>query len=126
MSSAKKLSNEPNFAPVKVAKQVEGQNGEIKIVRASKFEELGIKSGTVVAQGLYEKKEKNKFDDKKFDYFLRGNDGTLYILNETYDLRQQMDELNDAEGANVRITYSGTVKTKAGKEMHTWEVAVAL
>ena len=130
MSAASKVQNrgsvaaqELNFAPVKTKSN--DDLGALVIRRASKFAEEGILAGTVVAQGIYETRKASKFDPTKFDYFIRGNDKTLYILNETAVLRNQMDEVASLEGCPIRITYEGTGETKKGKTFHNWLVEIA-
>ena len=115
---------EPIFKAVKSSNSND-ELGALVIRRASKFAEEGILAGTVVAQGIYETRKVSKFDPTKFDYFIRGNDKTLYILNETAVLRNQMDELISMEGCPIRITYEGTGMTKRDKLFHNWLVEIA-
>ena len=131
--SAAKATNRGNVAaqPLEpIFKAVQGKStndelGALVILRASKFEQDGIKAGTVVAQGIYETRKASKFDETKFDYFVRGADKTLYILNETAVLRNQMDEVANLEGCPIRITYEGKGMTKKQKEFHNWLVEIA-
>lgn len=97
--------------------------GELVIVRPSKLAAEG-KTG-IVAQGVFEKTEPNKFNPAKKDYFVRDaiND-TLYILNGTQLLSEQMDQLDPKDGVEVEVTYAGKKKTKAGKDFHDFEVWV--
>lgn len=96
------------------------QQAGIEIVRASKLAEEG-RTGSVAA-GVFEKSEPNKFNAAKLDYFIRGEDGTLYIVNETKSLREQMDELKGLEGTKVEIVYNGKKDTKSGRGWHDFEV----
>lgn len=92
--------------------------GNIVILRPSKLAAEGTTGE--VAKGVLEKIEKNKFDATKKDFFIRGADNTLYILNETKSLKDQLD--NPAlVGKTVRIEYKGKVKTKNGKGYHDFE-----
>lgn len=92
----------------------------ITIVRASKLAEAGT-TGTV-AKGVYEKSEPNKYNAAKLDYFVRGDDGTLFIVNSTDSLAKQMDELKGLEGTQVEIVYNGKKDTKSGRGWHDFEV----
>jgi hypothetical protein len=98
---------------------LEGQ-GAIKIVRASQLAEEGITG--VVAAGVLEKTEPNKFNPEKKDYFLRGEDGTLYIINETASLKTQLDQPGIL-GMNIEINYLGKKesKKKGGKAYHDFD-----
>ena len=70
--------------------------GELVIVRPSKLAAEG-RTG-IVAQGIFEKTEPNKFNPAKKDYFVRdGITDTLYILNGTQLLSEQMDQLDKLE-----------------------------
>jgi len=100
-----------------------GGNGTLNIVRPSKLAEAGTTG--IVAQGIFEKVEKNKFDGSKVDYFIRDNStDTLYIVNETKGLREQMDQLSAADGTEVEIVYNGKKQTKNNKGYHDFEVFV--
>lgn len=104
-------------------KQSESQ-GAIKIVRPSKLDAEGITG--VVAEGIYEKWEANKFNAAKKDYFVRGADNTLYILNDTSSLGEQMEQLKGLEGsAVVRVIYHGKKATKSGRGFHDFEVLLS-
>jgi hypothetical protein len=96
-------------------KQDSKANGAIKIIRASEL----AKNGTtgVVAEGTLEKVEPNKFNPAKSDYFIRGADNTLYIINETQSLKDQLGQ-DGVLGLKVRIEYNGKVKTKSGTGFH--------
>lgn len=117
----------------KVTKQIEtgerslkGGNeadGELIIVRASKLAEEG-RVGTV-ASGTFEAAKPNKFNATKNDYFIRGSNNELYIVNGTSGLQEQMDQLKGMEGsATVRIAYNGKIPTKSGRGYHDFEVFV--
>jgi hypothetical protein len=93
--------------------------GKIEIVRASALAEAGT-TGTV-AEGILEKVEPNKFNKDKNDYFIRGEDGTLYILNETQALKEQLGQPGIL-GLHVRVDYDGKQKTKNGKGYHSFNV----
>lgn len=88
---------------------------KLEIVRPSELAKNNITG--VVAEGILEKKEKNKFDDKKFDYFIRAADGTLYILNDTKSLSEQLGQ-EGVVGMKVRVEYNGKKPTKNKKGYH--------
>lgn len=93
--------------------------GKVVIVRPSKLAEAGT-TGTV-AEGVFEKAEPNKFNKDKNDYFIRGDDDVLYIVNETQALKEQLGQ-GGLEGMRVRIDYAGKQKTKNGKGFHDFTV----
>ncbi len=93
--------------------------GEIKIIRPSKLAESGTTG--VVAEGVFEGAKPNKYNNDKNDYFIRGADNTLYIINETKSLKDQLGQPG-LEGLKVRVEYSGKVATKNRKTYHTFEV----
>lgn len=96
------------------------QEGALKIIRASALAEAGITG--VVATGVFEKTEPNKFNPEKSDYFLRGDDGTLYIINETASLKSQLGQ-PDVLGMKIEVVYLGkkAPKKKGGKAYHDFE-----
>lgn len=97
--------------------------GELKIIRPSKLAAEGTTG--LVAQGVYEKSEPNKFNPAKKDYFIRDTQNdTLYILNSTQVLADQMEQLDPKDGIEVEVVYGGMGKSKAGKSFHNWEVFV--
>lgn len=89
--------------------------GNLKIIRPSKLAEEGT-TGTV-AEGVLEKVEPNKFNAAKNDYFIRGADGTLYILNETQSIKEQLGQ-DGVLGMRVRVDYNGKKATKKGQGYH--------
>jgi hypothetical protein len=99
----------------KSLKQESTQMGKTVIVRPSKLAAEGT-TGTV-AEGVLEKVEPNKFDASKSDYFIRGADDTLYILNETKALKDQLGQ-PELIGKRIRVSYEGKMKTKNGKGFH--------
>lgn len=96
--------------------------GELKIVRPSKLAADGTTG--VVASGIYEGAKPNKFNAAKSDYFIRGADNTLYIINETSSLKEQLDQLTAETGTNVEVVYNGKKSTKSGRGFHDFEVFV--
>lgn len=96
--------------------------GELKIIRPSELAEAGTTG--VVAAGVYEGAEPNKFNSAKSDYFIRGADGTLYILNETKSLGEQLGQLNADDNVTVEVVYNGKKATKNGRGFHDFEVFV--
>jgi hypothetical protein len=103
---------------LKKANAAENQ-GPLVIVR-----EL-IKAGQTgtVAEGVLEKTEPSKFNPAAKDYFIRGADNTLYIVNETSALKEQLDDPT-LIGKNIRVVYNGKVTTKTGKGYHDYECFV--
>lgn len=93
--------------------------GSIEIVRPSKLEAEGV-TGTV-AEGIFEKAEPNKFDATKKDYFIRSKSNTLYILNETKALKDQLGQ-EGVVGMYVKVNYEGKVETKNKKGFHNFTV----
>lgn len=98
------------------------QQGELKIIRPSKLAEAGTTG--VVASGVYEGAKPNKFNAAKSDYFIRGADNTLYIINETSSLKEQLDQLTAETNTNVEVVYNGKKSTKSGRGFHDFEVFV--
>ncbi len=92
---------------------------KIVIVRASKLATEGVTG--VVAEGVFEKSEPNRFNKDKKDYFIRGEDNTLYIVNETQGLKEQLGQ-EGLEGIKVRVEYNGKQTTKNGKGYHDFNV----
>lgn len=95
--------------------RAEQAQGELKIVRPSQLDKDGVTG--VVASGVLEKVEPNKFNAAKSDYFIRNADGTLYILNETQSIKDQLGQ-EGTVGLNIEVEYLGKVKTKNGKGFH--------
>lgn len=99
------------------------ESGPLVIVRPSEL----AKNGTtgIVAQGIFEKTEPNKFDATKVDYFIRDEQtGTLYIINETKGLKEQLGQLNAKDKTAVEVVYNGKKETKNKKGYHDFEVFV--
>lgn len=95
-------------------------DGAVKIVRASALAEAGTTG--LVASGILEKMEPNKFNPEKSDYFVRGDDGTLYIINETATLKAQLGQPG-VLGMKIEVIYLGKKepKKKGGKAYHDFE-----
>ena len=93
--------------------------GKVEIVRPSALATSGTTG--VVAEGVYEGAKPNKFNADKNDYFIRGADDTLYILNSTQSLSEQLGQPG-IEGLRVKVIYNGKTKTKNGKGFHDFEV----
>lgn len=98
-----------------LAPEQEQKAGALEIIRPSKLAEEG-RTG-VVAEGVLEKTEPNKFNPSKNDYFIRGNDNKLYILNETDSIKRQLGQPG-AVGMFVRVEYNGKKTTKNKKTYH--------
>lgn len=94
------------------------ESGEVVLVR-----EL-IKSGKtgVLAEGVYEGFKPNKFNTAKNDYFIRGTDDKLYIINESASVREQFAQLDGIPSVKVKLVYSGKKNTKAGRQYHDFEL----
>jgi hypothetical protein len=99
--------------------------GNLVIVKAKKLNEEG-KTG-VVAKGIYERMDEEtsgKFKGSR-SYFVRDAAAdTLYIINGTQSLNEQLGQLNPADKTEVEIIYSGKTQTKAGNDFHQFEVMV--
>lgn len=76
------------------------------------------KTGTL-AVGKYEGQFEGKYGP---EYRVRGADDTLYIVPNTAGIREQLDGV--LSGTNLKVNYNGTVKTKAGRTFHDWELFV--
>ena len=101
----------------------ESTQGDMVIIRPSKLAKEGTTG--LVAQGVFEKSEPNKFNPAKKDYFVRDTStDTLYIINSTQLLTEQMEQLNPADETEVEIIYGGQKTSKAGRTFHDWEVFV--
>lgn len=108
---------------LKSGNKVTGQaRGPVSIIRAGELEKAGT-TGTV-AKGTFEGAKPNKFNPEKNDYFVRGNGDELYILNGTWSLASQLDQLKGMEGTPVEIVYNGKIETKKGRTMHEFEVFI--
>lgn len=78
----------------------EATQGELVIVRPSKLAEANTTG--VVATGKYEKAEPNKFNKAKKDYFLRNEaTNTLYIINSTKSLENQMGQIKPEDNVSA-------------------------
>lgn len=106
------MSTEVSLKPKKAGSS---PDGELKVIRPSELAKNGI-TGTV-AEGVLEKTAPNKFNPQNKDYFIRSSDGTLYILNETASLKEQLGQ-DGVIGMNVRVEYNGKKPTKNGKTFH--------
>lgn len=105
-------------------KSATGSDSNVRFVRPSKLNEDGFTG--VVVEGLYQGSVPNKFDEKKSDYKILADDGTLTIVNGGGNLGWQMKEIE--AGNAVRITYNG-MKTiakgkMAGKDSHDFKVEI--
>lgn len=93
--------------------------GDLVIIRPSELAASG-RTG-IVAQGVLEKIVPNKFNEAKNDYLIRGSDNTLYILNETQSIKEQLGQ-DGILGMTVAVVYNGKEKTKSGRGFHNFEV----
>lgn len=104
--------------------KIGGANGEstgpLVIVKPSELAETGV-TGTV-AKGIYEKKEVNKFEPSKNDYFLRDTEtNTLYIVRSTKAIAEALEQ-PEVMGQKIEIVYNGKKPTKRGKGFHAFDV----
>lgn len=76
----------------------------------------------VVADGVLEKTEPQERYPKRLDYFLRGEDNTLYIVNETKALRDQVGDGEAFIGKRLQIVNNGKITTKSGNGFYDLEV----
>ena len=114
------MSTATNNEMVSLKPIKESNFGDLIVVSAKKLEEEG-KTG-IVAQGILEKTEPNKYNkpgQDKQDYFVR--DGkTLYIIRETQAIKDQLGQPGTL-GLWVQVKYNGKVKTKSGTGFHDFE-----
>lgn len=98
--------------------------GELVIVRPSELAKTGTTG--VVATGTYEGAKPNKFNAAISDYFIRGANNALIIINSTASLKEQLGQLaaDGSDNAEVEVVYNGKTKTKDGKDYHNFEVFV--
>lgn len=105
-------------------KKANEAQGELTIIRPSEL----AKNGTtgVVARGVYEGAKPNKFNPAKSDYFIRGANNSLIILNSTQALEEQLGQLaaDGSDNAEVEVVYNGKAETKNKKGFHQFEVSV--
>lgn len=97
--------------------------GKLIIVRPSKLAAEGVTG--VVAEGTYEDARPNKFNPAKKDFYIRAENGDLYIINGTHSLEEQM-KLIEGEETKIKleVIYNGKQTTKAGKQVHDFLVKV--
>ena len=104
--------------------------GPLVIVRAKDLAANGTTG--VVAEGIYEGTKSKPAgiaaSGKKYgpstEYRIRGADDTLYILNETKAIKDQLSQLTAEDNAKVRVIYNGKVATKGGQDYHDFEIFV--
>lgn len=81
----------------------------------------------IVAQGVFERVDitaEGKYKGSK-SYFIRDLiTDTLYIVNGTKVLNDQMEQLDPADATEVEIAFNGMRKSKTGTEFYDWEVFV--
>lgn len=101
----------------------EGLAGNLEIVKAKALHAAG-KTG-IVASGTFERVETTadgKYKGSK-SYFVRNEaDDTLYIINGTTVLNQQMAQLDPNDKVNVEIVFIGQGTSKSGTNFYDWEV----
>lgn len=107
--------------------------GPLVIVRPSALAEAGTTG--VVAKGIYEgaiKKpagvsKNGKAYKASVEYRIRDtNTDTLYILNNTQALSEQLGQLaaDGSDNAEIEVVYNGKKATKNGNDFHDFEVSV--
>lgn len=107
--------------------------GPLVIVRPSALAEAGTTG--VVAKGIYEGAVKKPAGLSKSgkpykastEYRIRDTStDTLFILNDTQALRDQLGQLaaDGSDNANVEVVYNGKKATKNGNDFHDFEVSV--
>ncbi len=124
-STKRRRSPQERYMSTKTSlKKANEAQGELIIVRPSEL----AKNGTtgIVATGVYEGAKPNKFNPANSDYFIRGENNALIILNSTASLKEQLGQLaaDGSDNATVEVVYNGKLKTKAGKDFHDFEVSV--
>lgn len=94
--------------------------GALVIVNPAKLFMSG-KTG-VVASGILEKVEPNRFNAANNDYFIRGADNTLYILRDSTTLKSQLGQPG-VIGMKVEVIYNGKKpsKKKGLADFHDFE-----
>lgn len=105
-------------------KKANEAQGELIIVRPSELAKAGTTG--VVARGTYEGAKPNKFNPANNDYFIRGANNALIILNSTQSLKEQLGQLaaDGSDNAEVEVVYNGKLETKNKKGFHDFEVSV--
>lgn len=93
----------------KLQKSTEAARGGLVIVDAAKLNKTGTTG--LVAKGVLEKTEPNKFDANKNDYFIRDTDDTLYIVRETHAVKELLGQ-DGVIGMYVELHYNGNKKSK--------------
>lgn len=88
--------------------------------------ELAEKGATgVVARGVYEGIRTTDFKGKKLLSFeIRGDDGTLYSINNTKALADQLGQLKAEDKAKVEVVFNGKTVTKSGNDYYDFECFV--
>lgn len=112
------MSEAREFKPVK-------SESNIEFVSAKKLADDGFTG--VVVQGTFEAALPNNFDDTKYDYKIKTDDGKDVIINSVGSLAYQMKEV--PTGSYVRISYNGKKAIKSGnmkgKMAHDFLVEIA-
>jgi hypothetical protein len=100
-------------------------SGNLTVVKAKSLAEAG-KTG-IVAQGIFERVEVTKEGKYKGSqsFFVRDETtDTLYIINGTKVLNDQMNQLQAADKTPVEIAFNGSKLAKSGTAFYDWEVFV--
>lgn len=81
----------------------------------------------IVAQGIFEDRQvetEGKYKGSKSYRIRDAATDTVFFVNGTKVLNDQMDQLNPSDKTEVEIAYNGMLKSKAGVEFHDWEVFI--
>ena len=100
-------------------------SGNLTVVKAKALAAEG-KTG-IVAQGIFERVEVTKEGKYKGSqsFFVRDEQtDTLYIINGTKVLNDQMNQLQPADKTAVEIAFNGSKLAKSGTAFYDWEVFV--
>lgn len=99
--------------------------GSLTVIKAKALAAAGTTG--LVAQGIFERVEVEK--DGKYkgsqSFFVRDTENdTLYIINGTKVLNDQMNQLDAKDGTEVEIVFNGSRESRAGTSFYDWEVFV--
>lgn len=100
-------------------------SGNLTVIKGKALAAEG-KTG-IVAQGIFERVEtttEGKYKGSQ-SFFVRDEaSDTLYIINGTKVLNDQMNQLNVADKTEVEIAFNGHKTSKSGTGFYDWEVFV--
>ncbi len=94
---------------------------EARIAKARKFAIVN----NIVATGVYQGLQANKFNPTKKDIILRLEDGTRFVLNSTASLEEQIAGVEGLEGeVTLTVEYGGKLAIGDGRSKHDFTVLV--